>query len=796
MKKVFFYVAAAMTMLAGCQKAELNQTQTPVDDTTPVAMQLGAATPSFTLTKAAVNEWKATPVFVYGLLNNKTGYEEAIIDNYPTVVVDDKTPLEIYVPGTEMPYFYKEGKTYDFFGYHLGGAEKVTEPALDADADVVAFKVKYDGNDDVMYAYADKAIDVMKDPTAQVREADAYSAWAARRNVQPNLVFKHALTKFNFIVKGMNAKSENVTVTGISVKSFDNGTLTVVSKNADDLAFVPTNYVDTVDFVLMNDDDTEFSPVDVLNGIEINAGGDNASIMVAPGMTELPVVVTMLNNQFGKDLDPYTFTAKASDVRKVGLAENAGLVEFAAGTAYNIYINVYGPEEIVVTAELTKWEEAGYYTYDPDAFRPDGTPSTFVAAKLESVAAGTMTAAFTTSDDIAALEAALKVKDTDELATEYEPVTLTKAMTGTVEFTGLDAAKVYELVVRYKTDLAKDYTPVENVEVVAPAAATTIAATSFITDKASFDAFCAGQLTWYDDSTPQTLPWLAAKLGAGVKHANVVVTNEKGFKKTFNWAKADGTEIALVTVSEEELGGTKLVPGKWTLTVNGASEDIVIPEPYKFEVLASGVITDEASFNEWTAGTSIEGKWDAGTQSTLPWLAVKFTPTKNVKVTAACGDVRKTIEFTKENEVSLLTLNAEELGAEIVPGQTWYLNVNGVNVTINVPNIAKAWFINDQASYEQLPISYRGKYGQWTKPGLAESLPWLAVTFVNPVKSVKWSVAHNGKKVASDVWEKEDGSDINLVTFSKDEDELGTEIVAGTWTVTVNGDSADIVVVE
>ena len=797
MKKVFFYVAAAMTMLAGCQKAELNQTQTPVDDTTPVAMQLGAATPSFTLTKAAVNEWASTPVFVYGLLNGENGYE-AIIDNYATVVVDDKTPLEIYDDADlKMPYFYKEGKTYDFFGYHLGGAEKVTEPALAAD--VVAFEVKYDGNDDVMYAYADKAIDVMKDPTAQVREADAYSAWAARRNVQPNLVFKHALTKFNFIVKGMNAKSENVTVTGITVESVDNGTLTVVNKDASKLAFVPNATAEAVEFALTNWDDTEFTPVEVLNGVEIIAGGNDplasknsASIMVAPDMTELPVVVAMLNNKFNKELEPYTFTAKASDVRKVGLAENAGITKFEAGTAYNIYINVYGPEEIVVTAELTEWDLAGDYTYDPDAFRPDGTPSTFVAAKLESVEAGTMTAAFTTSDDIAALEAALKVKDADELATEYKEVALTKAMEGAVVFTGLDATLVYELVVRYKTDLAKDYTPVENVEVVAPAAATAIAATSVITDEASFNAFCSGQLTWYDDSTPQTLPWLAAKLEAGVKHANVVVTNEKGFKKTFNWAKADGTEIVLVTVSEEELG-TKLVPGKWTLTVNGDSEDIVIPEPYKFEVLATGVITDEASFNEWTAGTEREGKWyPDSTPQTLPWLAVKCTPTKNVKVSAACGEVRASLEFTSDEDCTLLTLNADELGAEIVPGQTWYLNVNGVNVTIVVPNIAEAWLVKDVTSFKKLPTSYRANYGEWGTPGLAESLPWLAVTFINPVKSVKWSVAHNGKKVKSGSGSKEDGSDITLVTFNADE--LDTEIVAGTWTVTVNGASADIVV--
>lgn len=691
MKKLFFFAAASLALLAGCQKAEIKTNQPEIDDSTPVAMQIGATTPSFTITKAAVNEWNETPVFVYGLLNGKDGYE-AVIDNYPTEVLDATTPLKIYAdPDLEMPYFYKEGKTYDFFGYHLGGAEPNTqEPQLENGK--VTFNVEFDGNDDVMFAYADKAVDIMKDPTAQVREEDAYSAWAARRNVQPNLVFKHALTKFNFIVKGMNAKSENVTVTGVSVKSVNNGTLTVVSKTAADLAFVPNAEATATDFKLMDEDDNPFTPIDVLNGVEINAGGDNASIMVAPGMTELPVVVTMDNKQYGQPLDPYTFTAKASDVRKVGLAENAGITKFAAGTAYNIYINVYGPEEIVITAELTDWDVVGDYTYDPDAFRPDGTPSTFVSAVLESASANSMTAVFTTSDDIALLQAALKEKGgADPADTDYKDVALaTRAMEATVEFTGLTEGTVYELVVRYKTDIAKPFVPAENVEITAPAAATTITATALITDEASFD-FCKDQLTWYPESTPQTLPWLAAKLGTGVKHANVVVTNEKGFKKTFNWAKADGSEIVLVTVSEEELG-TDLVPGTWTITVNGDAEDIVIPEPYKFEVLATGVITDEDSFNEWTEGSSLEGKWmDEVTEATLPWLAVKFTPTKSVKVMAACGQIRNSLELTSDKDVTLLTLSGAELSegletpVEIAPGQTWYLNVNGVNVTIKIP---------------------------------------------------------------------------------------------------------------
>ena len=58
---------------------------------------------------------------------------------------------------------------------------------------------------------------------------------------------------------------------------------------------------------------------------------------------------------------------------------------------------------------------------------------------------------------------------------------------------------------------------------------------------------------------------------------------------------------------------------------------------------------------------------------------------------AACGQVRKSFEFTTDKDVTLLTLSGAELSegletpVEIVPGQTWYLNVNGVNVTIKIP---------------------------------------------------------------------------------------------------------------
>ena len=686
MKKLFFYAAAALAMLASCQKTEINESPSKeIDDTKPVAMQFGVNAPSFqvTKTKAAVDAWSETEVFVYGLENTSPDAYDVLIDNYPTTVVDSETPLAIYQDeATQAPYFYTEGKTYDFFGYHLGGAtQNPSDPTLNNN--VVSFGVTFDGSNDVMYAYTDKDEDILKDQTAQVMTKDVYSAWAARRNVQPTLVFDHALTRFNFYVRGMNEKSSKVQIESIAAKSVLSGDLTVVAKENEGLGFVADANATAADVFLKNYDDSDFTPTPVVNGSTYVAGGEGASLILAPDMTELPIVVEMSNIEYPDITIPnYEFTAKASDVRKTGLAENAGLTKFEKGTAYNIYINVYGPEEIVITAELTKWADGGDYTYDPDAFRPDGTPSTYVNAELTSVADGKIVADITTSDDIAALQARLVAKDASESTEWQDPTLTTKALGATVTFDGLSTDKIWALEVQYKTDItAATYTAAEEVQVEAPAVSTVLGDYGYVYDKASFDNYCGAALTWYPESTPQSLPWLAVKLTTAPKHAHIVVTNVnngKTFKKVFDWAKANNEGISLITISEEELG-RELTPGTWKVSVNGASCDIVVPAD--FEVTASGYVHDEESFNTYCAGKLTW--YPESTPQSLPWLAATFTETDKLKVIATCGTYSKSFVFEKEN-MTLLTLNAEELGTEIMAGDVWYLTLNDVTVKIVV----------------------------------------------------------------------------------------------------------------
>lgn len=417
MKKLFFFATVAIVALAGCRKQ--NDVDLSVNQDSPVAMQLGATTATYTVTKAAVTEWDAingTPVNVYGLENTATGYE-VLFANYPTVVLGDD-PLEIYDDATvtpKRPYFYEEGKTYDFFGYYYdyvpaSGDNFTVTPGTLTNNEVV-HQVKFDGSNDIMYAHTDKSADIVKaaainPAAADVTFADVYSAWAARRSVQPNLVFNHALSRFNFIVTGQNVSSNSVTITGIYVKSVNTGKLKVVG-DIEELGFTADDVAAT-DLYLKNVDNTPLTATPVVKDTPIIIGGvvdsdsngtpeNTASLMVAPGEEELEVVVTMVNNGYnGYQLPNYEFTVKAEDVERT---DGESMATFKAGEAYNINIFVYGPEEIVVTASLTDWNDAGEYTYDPDNEKRPGSTTT-----TENVDVSSTVSFFSSAADMTAFQ--------------------------------------------------------------------------------------------------------------------------------------------------------------------------------------------------------------------------------------------------------------------------------------------------------------------------------------------------------------------------------------------------------
>lgn len=117
-------------------------------------------------------------------------------------------------------------------------------------------------------------------------------------------------------------------------------------------------------------------------------------------------------------------------------------------------------------------------------------------------------------------------------------------------------------------------------------------------------------------------------------------------------------------------------------------------------------------------------------------------------------------------------------------------NVMGPVIDVNKTFIlTKGYIVKDEESYGLLPESYRSVYGEWGTPGLEESLPWLAVEFdATPAKDLAIKVEGPGKFVKEISYPNEDKKATLLTLNAK---ELGTELVEGTWKVTVNGSSKE-----
>lgn len=104
--------------------------------------------------------------------------------------------------------------------------------------------------------------------------------------------------------------------------------------------------------------------------------------------------------------------------------------------------------------------------------------------------------------------------------------------------------------------------------------------------------------------------------------------------------------------------------------------------------------------------------------------------------------------------------------------------------------LTKGYIVKDEESYGLLPESYRSAYGEWGTPGLEESLPWLAVEFdATPAKDLAIKVTGPGKFSKKISYPSVDKA-VTLLTLNAEE--LGTELVEGTWKVTVNGSTKEL----
>ena len=405
------------------------------------------------------NTWANQTVNVYmlnkGTLDLAKFGDDPIYDNTVlTTPADNASGIATeLVEGKAQYKYYPTTKTaFDFWGYRLDDANKATGiedqegtdskvavtsgefvPYTSGDSLLIGFKI--DGTQDIM---AGKAVPTEEEITKCGGEDNIYSAFAARREVQPNIKFEHLLSRLNFQVLAGAESTTNtktgVNVTGITVKSKATGKLVIayqgeattfanvsdqliVDKDADaekDAALLKELKVMQRDGSNLNADLVALQPVTPKwnNGMALATQVGEALLAIPADKYEITINLKQRVQVKGDKNSPneetdfqdkeYTYTA---DLKNTVNPEKG----FEPGYSYNVTITVYGLSEIQITTTLIPWKDGGNIEMNPEdeTFGATTANNAYEWAEIADPTAAGATVELTTYATVEALKAAV-----------------------------------------------------------------------------------------------------------------------------------------------------------------------------------------------------------------------------------------------------------------------------------------------------------------------------------------------------------------------------------------------------
>lgn len=417
MKKMFFFALAAAGMLTACSNEDTlggNDDQNVSEQQIRLGVASSKVQTRGTGTVGGMtedeNKWAGQTLWVYMLQKGsmELGYYKtpadaagaavgtAVFDNKefkaPNTAESTVSGLATTADGTIA--YYPVSGNYDFWGYRVDDAVAGTPDVKlvdDTDNEVAADQatkrvvdIVINGSQDIM---AGKATPSADEVTKLGNYGDNfYSAYAARKGVQPNITFNHLLTRFTFEVRagskatagaGASGNTEAVRVQGVSVESLTDGKLTVAYKGetkeaADLLTFTGDASPLTLKQRAAGADNNvplvDLEEVALTWPADANATvGDvlpvGEALLVAPGQTEYPLTIALAQK--------VKKNTTAADKEDMALEQKAtikidGTQKFEPGKSYKVTITVYGLEEIEVTATLVPWQDGGSIDIDDD----------------------------------------------------------------------------------------------------------------------------------------------------------------------------------------------------------------------------------------------------------------------------------------------------------------------------------------------------------------------------------------------------------------------------------------------
>lgn len=431
MKKMFFFALAAAGMLTACSNddtlggnGEQNVSEQQIRLSVASSKVQTRGTGTVGGMTDAENVWAGQTLWVYMLQKGSMdlAYYKApavggvatpdveVFNNKkftaPDAANNTKSGLATTADGTIA--YYPVSGNYDFWGYRVddaAGATPVVKTVDDTGAAVeanVATKrvvdITIDGSQDIM---AGKAVPSTDEVTKLGNYADNfYSAYAARKGVQPNITFNHLLTRFTFEVRagskataGLPAggNTDAVKVTGVSVDSKTTGTLTVAYTGATKEAAELLTFTGDASALTLKQRDAALAdnnaPLVALEPVSLTWTDDAATIgdvikvgealLVAPGETEYPLTISLSQDV----LEQLTGAKVTKPLEQKATIKMDGVKAFEPGKSYKVTITVYGLQEIEVTATLVPWADGGSIDIDDDRNPNEGeytepTPAT------------------------------------------------------------------------------------------------------------------------------------------------------------------------------------------------------------------------------------------------------------------------------------------------------------------------------------------------------------------------------------------------------------------------------------
>ena len=417
MKKMFFFALAAAGMLTACSNDDTlggNGEQNASEQQIRLGVASSKVQTRGTGTVGGMtdddNKWAGQTLWVYMLQKGSMDLalykapaaggvatpDVEVFNNKefkaPTTADNTKSGLATTADGTIA--YYPVSGNYDFWGYRVDdaavGGTPVVKTVDDAGTEVEAnaatkrvVDIKIDGSQDIM---AGKAAPSADEVTKLGGYADNfYSAYAARKGVQPNITFEHLLTRFTFEVRagskataGLPAggNTDAVKVTGVSVGSKTTGTLTVAYTGATKKAAELLTFTgDASPLILKQRDEAvadNNAPLVALKPVTLTWTDDAATIgdvlkvgealLVAPGEKEYPLTIAL-----SQDVLQKVGEAKVTmPLEQKATIKMDGTKTFEPGKSYKVTITVYGLEDIRVTATLVPWADGGSIDIDDD----------------------------------------------------------------------------------------------------------------------------------------------------------------------------------------------------------------------------------------------------------------------------------------------------------------------------------------------------------------------------------------------------------------------------------------------